>query len=44
MKYVLTDTAIKNAKPKSSSYKKSDGGGGLYLFVSPKGTKIWRYK
>ncbi len=43
MKYVLTDTAVKNAKPKTKPYKLADGGG-LYLFVSPTGAKLWRYK
>ena len=43
MKYVLTDTAVKNAKPKSKPYKVADGGG-LYLLVSPTGAKLWRYK
>lgn len=39
----LTDTAIKNAKPKDKPYKLSDGGG-LYLYVSTTGAKLWRYK
>lgn len=43
MKYVLTDTAVKNAKPKTKPYKLTDGGG-LYLLVSPTGAKLWRYK
>src|SRR5437867_10292137 len=43
MKYVLTDTAIKKAKPRAAPYKISDGGG-LYLLVSPTGAKLWRYK
>ena len=32
---MLTDTACKNAKHKSKSYKMSDGGG-LRLFVTPR--------
>lgn len=43
MKRSLTATAVTNAKPKSSAYKLSDGGG-LYLFVTPSGGKAWRYK
>ncbi len=43
MKRVLTDTVVKNAKPKSKPYKLADGGG-LYLFVAPTGAKVWRYK
>ena len=40
---MLTDTAIRNLKPKEAAYKVSDGGG-MYLLVSPKGGKWWRYK
>ncbi|MCL1915996.1 MAG: integrase arm-type DNA-binding domain-containing protein [Desulfovibrionaceae bacterium] len=43
MRATLTDTAIKNAKPRSKAYKLSDGGG-LYLEVSPAGGKLWRLK
>ena len=39
----LTDTDIKNVKPKDKPYKLTDGGG-LYLFVSPSGGKLWRVK
>lgn len=39
----LTDTACKNAQPKEKPYKLSDAGG-LYLFVQPNGSKLWRYK
>lgn len=39
----LTDTAVKNAKPKEKSYKKFDEKG-LYLEISPKGGKWWRLK
>ena len=38
----MTNTQIKNAKPKDSPYKLSDQGG-LYLFVKPNGSKVWRY-
>ena len=37
----LTDLKIKNAKPREKTYKLSDGGG-LYLLVSPNGSKAWR--
>ena len=39
----LTDIAIKSAKPAMKAYKLSDGGG-LYIEISPKGGKWWRYK
>lgn len=39
----LTATAVKQAKPKEKAYRLADGGG-LYLEVSPKGGKYWRYK
>lgn len=39
----LTDAQIKNAKPKATSYKLSDGSG-LYLEVMPTGAKLWRLK
>jgi integrase len=38
----LTDTALKSAKPRDSAYKMSDRDG-LYLLVSPSGSKLWRY-
>jgi hypothetical protein len=37
----LTDTAIRNAKPRRKVIKLSDGGG-LYLLIEPHGTKLWR--
>lgn len=40
---MLTETAIKNAKPKDKKQKLSDAGG-LYLEVTPTGSKIWRMK
>ncbi|MDZ7896286.1 MAG: integrase arm-type DNA-binding domain-containing protein [Sphingobium sp.] len=40
---VLTDTAIRKAKPKEKPYKVSDSQG-LYLLVNPKGSKLWRVK
>lgn len=39
----LTDTAIKRAKPGAKPGKLSDGKG-LYLLVSPAGSKLWRWK
>jgi integrase len=39
----LSDTAIRNAKPKSKSYKLTDGGG-LFLWIQPGGGKWWRYR
>jgi len=39
----LTDTQIRNAKPKSRPYKLSDSGG-LLLLVHPNGSKYWRQK
>jgi integrase len=38
----LTDTEIKNSKPKDKIYKLSDGQG-LYLFIQPNGTKFFRF-
>jgi integrase len=37
----LSDTACRNAKPGPTPIKMTDGGG-LYLFVSPQGAKLWR--
>lgn len=37
----LTDTAVKNAKPKDKTYTLADGGN-MYLEVTPSGSKIWR--
>lgn len=37
----LTDTQIKNAKPKDKPYTLADGGG-MYLEIMPIGSKIWR--
>jgi hypothetical protein len=39
----LTDTAIRNAKPKDKAYKVADSQG-LYLLVNPGGSKLWRIK
>ena len=39
----LNDRQIKNAKPQEKPYKLADGGG-LYLYVTPKGIKSFRLK
>jgi len=39
----LTAIEVKNAKPKDTPYKLSDGGG-LFLLVNPNGRKYWRLK
>lgn len=38
---MLTDMQIRKAAPKERAYKLADGGG-LHLFVSPAGGKLWR--
>jgi integrase len=37
----LTDTRIRNAGPAAKPYKLSDGGG-MYLLVTPEGSRYWR--
>ena len=39
----LSDTKIKALKPSKKAYRVSDGGG-LYLQVTPAGSKLWRYR
>lgn len=39
----LTDVQIRNAKPQDTPYKLADGGG-LHLYITPKGGKLWRLK
>ena len=39
----LTDVKIRQTKPLDKPFKLADSGG-LYLFVSPSGSKLWRYK
>ncbi|MGC1781223.1 MAG: integrase arm-type DNA-binding domain-containing protein [Acidobacteriaceae bacterium] len=39
----LTDTAVRKAKTKDTAYRLSDGGG-LYLWMTPAGGKLWRWK
>jgi len=40
---MLTDTAVRTAKPRDKDYKMSDAGG-LYLHVYKTGRKVWRFK
>lgn len=40
---LLTDTAIRNAKPQAKPVKLPDAGG-LFLLVQPSGAKLWRYR
>lgn len=40
---MLTDTKIKSLKPKTKAYKLADANG-LYIYVTPKGSKYWRQK
>jgi Arm DNA-binding domain len=40
---MLTDKAVRAAAAKDKAYKLNDSGG-LYLFVSPKAHKSWRFK
>ena len=40
---MLTDTAIKNAKPKDKPYKLKDAHG-LHLLIMPNGSKLWRLR
>ena len=37
----LTDTAVRNAKPKEKTYTLGDGDG-MYLEITPTGTRFWR--
>jgi hypothetical protein len=39
----LTDTGARKAKAKGKAYRLSDGGG-LYLWMTPTGGKLWRWK
>ena len=40
---MLTDKAVRAAAPKEKAYKLSDSAG-LFLHVTPKGHKSWRFK
>lgn len=39
----LTDRRIKDALPREKGYKLTDAGG-LYLFIAPSGSRLWRLK
>jgi len=39
---MLTDLALRGAKPTAKSYKLSDSGG-LYLLITAKGQRYWRF-
>lgn len=39
----LTDMACKNAKSRIKAYKMTDANG-LYLYIKPNGSKLWRFK
>lgn len=39
----LSDTKARNAKPRSKPYKIADGDG-LFLLITPSGSKYWRMK
>jgi hypothetical protein len=39
----LTDLEIRQANPRESDWKLTDGGG-LYVLVRPNGSKLWRFK
>jgi integrase len=39
----LSDTAVRAARPREKPYKLADSGG-LFLYVAPKGGKLWRMK
>ena len=40
---MLTDTKVRNEKPRDKPFKLTDGGG-LFLFISPSGGKLWRFR
>jgi len=40
----ITDTTIKNLKPKEGKQWKFTIGDGLFLLITAKGSKLWRYK
>ena len=43
LRHQLTDRLVRNAKAESTPYRLTDGDG-LYLEVTPKGSKIWRMR
>lgn len=38
---LLSDTSVRNAKPRDKAYKLIDGVG-LYVAVQPNGSRLWR--
>ena len=40
---MLTNTQIKNLKPREKEFSVADGGG-LSIYVTPKGVKKWRFR
>ena len=40
---MLTDIAIKKAAPRDKPYRLADAGG-LFVFISPNGSKLWQLK
>jgi hypothetical protein len=40
---MLTDTKVRNEKPREKPFKLADSGG-LHLYVTPAGGKLWRFK
>ena len=40
---MLTDAEVKRTKPKDKPFKLADGGG-LHLYITPAGGKLWRYR
>ena len=41
-KDLLTDVAIRNARPQDKDVRLNDGGG-LYLLIKPNGARWWRF-
>ncbi len=42
-KHLLTDTKVRNLKPKALPYRRPDGEN-LYLYVAPTGVKSWQFR
>lgn len=42
-KHLLTDTKVRNLKPKVTPYRKPDGDN-LYVYVAPSGVKSWQFR
>ena len=43
MRSTLTDTKVRQAKARFSTLLKVSDGGGLFLYVTPNGGKLWRW-